>query len=198
MYTVLRVAEGGRVPLFDAHVRRLGAASRGALRSFTHTAPPGVYRALWSGVTLTTEPRPSSRLVEGMPTRFATSPFAQRRGRFAKPPPPSLYDSVRVPGTSTLLTSNDGRELYESCSASVLSWDGEELVLAPLDAPGVASLAEEAVVRALPHHRERLLVVDDAPLLLINAVAGTCSIAVPGRRTFPPDVRARIDAVLNR
>lgn len=197
MYTVIGITSAG-VPLFDKHVRRLGLSSRPALLRFVSGATPGVYRVTWTGAELLTEARGASRLVEGMPTRTLVSPYAALRGRFAKPAPPNRYESVRIPGVATLLTSEDGAQLYESCSAAVLAWDGAQLVLPPLEAPGVKSLAEEAVVEALPHRRAELLTASDWPLLLINAVAGACTIVVPGRGTFPAEQREKIASVLAR
>lgn len=195
-YTALKVNPGGRVPLFEGHVSRLGPESRAPLRTFAAQATPGVYRVLWDGAHLTATLRPPTKLVEGMPTRFVISPFAGQRGRFAKPAPPSSYDAVRQPGVSTLLTDGAGEEVYEACVASVVAWDGASLVLPPLDAPAVASVAESEVAARLPHRRARILVAGTWPLLLINAVAGSCAVAVPGRGAFPAEVRQRLDAVL--
>lgn len=195
-YTALRVTEAGRVPLFEGHVRRLGEGSRPALLQFAAAAAPGVYRVTWDGVRLHAELRPPSRLVEGMPSRFVVSPFEGQRGRFAKPAPPSPYDGVRMAGVASLLTDAAGVEIYESCVASVLAWDGASLVLAPPEVPAVASVAEAEVVSLFPHRRARILVAGDWPLLLINAVAGTCAVNVAGRAAFPAEVRARLDATL--
>lgn len=194
MYTVLRIDDGG-VRLLERHARRLGVRA-GALADWSRGVEPGVYRVTWDGDALASERRPASRLVEGMPTRVVVSPFAGTTGRFPKPAPPSPYDAVRVPGVATLLSSADGVELYESCAASLVSWDGARLVLAPVEAPGVASVAEAAVAEALPHVRARLLVQGDAPLMLINAVAGCVAVDVPGRRAFPRDVRDEVERVL--
>lgn len=195
MYSVLRVDESGHVPLLERHARRLGVGA-GVLRDALRA--PGVFRVTWNGAELVTEQRPGSRLVDDMPARFVVSPYAQRVGRFAKPAPPSAYDGVRVNGVSTLLTSGDGRELYESCSASLVAWDGSSIVVVPLEAPGVASVAEDAVVDALPHRRGVIEVGGDWPLLLINAVASTCAIAVGGRAAFPSEVRRQIHDMLQR
>lgn len=195
-YTVLRVTPAGAVPLFDAHVGRLGEASREALLRFKASAGPGLYRVTFDGAQLLTAARPASRLVEGMPSRFAVSPFAAQQGRFPKPSPPSRYDEVRVEGVATLLTDAKGELLFESCAAALVAWDGARLVLPPLDAPGVASLAEARVAELLPHRRAPLQVRAAWPLLLINAAAGSCEVSVPGREPFPPDVRAPIDAAL--
>lgn len=196
-YTVLRVTQASEVPLFEGHVRRLGEESRRALRHFAAQVSTGVYRVTWDGVQLTTSQRPASRLVEGMPTRFVVSPFAGQRGRLAKSAPPTLYDSVRREGVSSLLTDAAGEELYEACVASLVAWDGTSLVLPPEDVPAVASLAEAEVAGRLPHRRAKLLVANEWPLLLINAVVGTCAVNVAGRATFPPEVRARLDALLS-
>ena len=177
-YTVLRVTKASGVPLFEGHVRRLGASSRGALRQFASQAAAGIYRVTWDGTQLSTLQRPASRLVEGMPTRLVVSPFADQRGRFAKPPPPNPYDAVRVEGVSSLLTDVAGEQLYEACVASIVGWDGARLVLPPQEVPAVASLAEAEVAAKLAPRRARLLVASDWPLLLINAVAGTCAVQV--------------------
>lgn len=196
-FTSLLVTAERRVPLFEGHVRRLGEASRAPMRAFLAAASPGVYRVTWDGATLTPTPRGPSRLQEGMPTRLAVSPFAGTRGRFPKPLPPSPYEAVRVPGVATLLTDAAGRELYESCVASLVAWDGAQLVLVPEEAPGVASLAEAAVAEGLPHRRAPLLVASGWPLLLINAVRGTCGVQLAGRAPFPAEVRAELDALLS-
>ncbi len=197
-YTVLRVTKASGVPLFEGHVRRLGESSRGALRHFASETAAGIYRVTWDGKQLTTLLRPASRLVEGMSTRFVVSPFADQRGRFAKPSPPNLYDAVRIDGVSSLLTDRAGEELYEACVASIVAWDGKSLVLPPEEVPAVASLAEAEVAAKLPVRRARLMIAGDWPLLLINAVAGTCQVQVPGRADFPRGVRGQVDAVFNR
>ena len=197
-YTALRVTEANSIPLFEGHVRRLGEASRGALRHFSSHASAGVYRVTWDGSQLTTTQRPASRLVEGMPTRVLVSPFAGRHGRFPKPLPPSPYEGVRVAGIATLLTDAAGEEFYETCVASLVAWDGTTLVLPPEEVPAVDSLAEAAVAAHAEFRRAPLRVEGDWPLLLINAVAGTCAVNVPGRRAFPKDVRARLDAILTK
>ncbi|MDP1822269.1 MAG: hypothetical protein Q8L48_03475 [Archangium sp.] len=196
-YTVLRVTEASGVPLFEGHVGRLGESSRGALRHFASQAMPGVYRVTWDGLQLTTSQRPGSRLTEGMPTRFVVSPFAGQKGRFAKPAPPTPYDPVRLAGIATLLTDTTGTEIYEACVASVIAWDGESLVLPPEEVPAVASLAEAEIAARFPHRRARVLVASDWPLLLINAVVGTCALHVEGRAAFPTEVRAKLDAQLS-
>lgn len=195
-YTVLRVTKSSAVPLFEGHVRRLGEESRGPLRHFASQAQAGVYQVTWSGGQLLTTSRPPSRLVEGMPTRLVVSPFAGQRGRFAKPAPPSAYDNVRVAGVASLLTDANGEEIYEGCVASVVAWDGAGLVLPVEEAPAVASVAEAEVAQRLAARRARIFVASEWPLLLINAVVGTCAVKVAGRANFPAEARARVDAVL--
>ncbi|MFO0599980.1 MAG: hypothetical protein U0228_32015 [Myxococcaceae bacterium] len=195
-YTVLRLTEASAIPLFEQHVRRLGEPVRAELRAFASKAGAGVYRLWWDGRQLETLRLPGTALREGMPTRFAISPFAARHGRFSKPAPPSDYDSVRLDGVATLLTDLTGAVLLESCRASLLAWDGAGLVLPPEDQPAVASVSELEVARKFPHRRAVLPVKSDWPLLLLNAVEGTCGITVEGRAAFPADVRAQLDAVL--
>lgn len=177
-------------------MRRLGEQSRAALQEFASLASPGVYRATWRNQGLVTELRGPSRLLEGMPSRFVVSVCAGRRGRFPKPPPPSPYDAVRLEGISSLLTDAAGEELFEACCAALVAWDGRSLVLPPLEAPAVASLAEAQVASHLPHRRARLQVRADWPLLLINSVVGTCGVSAPHRAPFPGEVRAQLEAVL--
>lgn len=195
-YTALRVLEPGRVRLLDGHARRLGSGSREALVHFAATAQPGVYRVLWDGARLGATLRGPSRLVEGMRTRLAVSPFAGQQGRFPKPGPPSPYDAVRVEGVATLLTDAAGEELYESCAASLVAWDGRGFVITPEASPAVASVAEAEVLRALEVRRARLAVQGGWPLVLINAVAGVVGVQVPGRAAFPAEARAQLEAVL--
>ncbi|MDP1918405.1 MAG: hypothetical protein Q8L14_19315 [Myxococcales bacterium] len=198
-YTVLRVAEDFTIPLMHRHAERLGEGAFAALTHFVSlVVDPGVYRVTWDGRQLSTLRRPASRLSEGMPTRRMVSPMAAQRGRFPKPAPPSPYDGVRLDGVSTLLTNGAGDELYESCSATLVAWDGEGLVLPPEDAPAVASVAEAAIAANEPVRRRPLAADGTWPLLLVNAVAGTCAIDVPGRGIFPADVRARLTALLAR
>lgn len=198
-YTVLRLTEQNAIPLLQRHAARLGGEALGALNHFRSLAPaPGIFRVSWDGQHLTTLHLPKSRLSEGMPVRALPSPFAGRQARFAKPAPPNPYDAVRMDGVATLLTSLDGTELYESCSATVVVWDGTSVVLPPLEAPAVASLAEAAIEAHEPIVRRPVPAAGDWPLLLVNAVVRTCAPSVPGRRPFPPEVRARLDALLSR
>ncbi|MDX2015810.1 MAG: hypothetical protein SFW67_36790 [Myxococcaceae bacterium] len=194
-YTVFRVLDGARLPLRRLHAERLGPGADDALVAFARTASPGLYRATWSGSALTATPRGPSRLREGQPSRFVPSPFVGTVGRFAKPAPPSPYDAVRLDGVVSLLTSADGQELYEACVAGLVAWDGG-FVLPPENAPAVASVAERAIVEHLAPRRAVLRVEAEWPLLLVNAAVGTCAPVISGRRPFPADARARLDALL--
>jgi hypothetical protein len=195
-FTALRVLDDRRVLLLEGHARRLGEGSREALLDFASTAAPGVYRANWDGARLVTEVRGPSRLSEGMPSRFVVSPFAEQRGRFPKPGPPSPYDSVRLGGVATLLTDARAEEIFEESASAVVAWDGASLVITPESSPAVASVAEDAVLRALAVKRARILVASDWPLVVINAVAGVVGISVERRGAFPAEARSRVAAVL--
>ncbi len=192
-YTLLRVTDRG-VVLHDYHARRFedGAGFAREVRELL----PGVW-AVREG-PLRVEPRPSSRLADGMPVQIRVSPMAGRQGLFPKPPSPNLYDVVRTSGVATLLTSADGSEILEACSAAVLGWNGARFVVVPYDRPRVWSTAETAVREHLAIVERPLLISDDLPLLLVNAVKGTCTVPLPGRPSFPEDVRAEVDRLFER
>ncbi len=198
-YTTLRVTGAG-VVLHDFHVDRLapeGAAGRAAFARFAREARPGIYAVTVTGGELRAERRAGSRLADGLPVRFAVSPFAAGRGGFPKPAPPSPYDGMRRPGVATLLTSSDGDEIYESCVAAVLGWDGARFVCAPDDRPRVASVAEAAVRSALPSVPAPLRAGDRLPLVLLNAVAGPCTVRT-GRPPAPGVALALLAGLLER
>ena len=198
-YTTLRVTEAG-VVLYDLHVERLapeGAAGLAAFARFAREATPGIYGVALAGDELRAGRRSGSQLVEGMPVRLAVSPFASQRGAFRKPGPPSAYDGVRLPGVATLLTSSDGSEIFESCVAAVLGWDGTHFVGVPEDRPRVASVAEAAVRATLPFVRAPLRTGDRLPLILLNAVAGPCIVST-GRPPVPADAVMLLSQVLQR
>jgi hypothetical protein len=198
-YTTLRVTVAG-VVLHDFHVERLapeGPAGLAAFARFARDATPGAYGVVVAGDELRAERRAGSSLVEGMPVRFAVSPFTERRGAFPKPAPPSAYDDVRCPGIATLLTSADGNEIYESCVAAVLGWDGTRFVCVPEDRPRVASVAEAAVRAMLPFVRAPLRTDDRLPLILLNAVAGPCVVGT-GRPPVPADAVMLLTQVMLR
>lgn len=193
-YTLLRV-DGTGVVLADYHARRFGAALD-AFWAFAATAGPGVWALELRAGGLVSEPRPGSRLHDGMTIRVRTSPLGPGETRLAKPAPPSRYDAARCAGVATLLTSPDGAELWEACSAAVLGWDGDRIVCAPLDRPRVLSTTEAAVREHLPFGEAPLAAASPMPLLLVNAVKGTCMVDLPGRAPFPAAARAQIDQLL--
>jgi hypothetical protein len=195
--TTLQVTAGG-IPLRDLHLERLGNplhAGREAFERFAALAVPGVYRLVLDGETLQVTPRGPSSLSDGTPVRFRPSPCAAMVGRFPKPLSPGPYDEVRTRGVATLLTTRDGAELLESCTAALLGWDGAAFVHPPDDRPRVWSTAEEAVRRHLPVRAAPLGALDRLPLLLVNAVAGPCPVALPDRPPVPAEPIARIHAL---
>jgi hypothetical protein len=196
-YTTLRVSEAG-VVLYAGHVERLRPEGPGALAAFdrfAREARPGVYAVTAEGAALRVERRAGSALTDGMPVRFAVSPVAGKRGVFPKPAPPSPYDAVRAPGVATLLTSPDGAEIYESCIAAAVGWDGARFVCVPEDRPRVDAIAEAAVRAAAPCARAPIFVRGDLPLVLLNAVAGPWAVAA-GRPPFPPAALALLREIL--
>jgi hypothetical protein len=198
-YTTLRVTGAG-VVLHDFHVKRLapeGPAGLAAFACFAREATPGVYGVAVAGGELRAEGRTGSSLAEGMPVRLVVSPFAAQRGAFPKPGPPSAYDGVRLPGLATLLTSADGGEIYESCVAAVLGWDGARFVGVPEDRPRVASVTEAAVLAMLPFVRSPLYTDDRLPLVLLNAVAGPCTVDT-GRPPAPAGAVMLLTQVMQR
>jgi len=202
-YTLLRVTERG-VVLWDYHARRLALPLESpeweAFARFGREAAVGVWAVHAApGQGVRAEARSGSQLWDGMPARCVASPAADLPGPFPKPASPSLYDAVRLGGTATLLTSPDGSEIYEACRAAVVGWDGEGPVCVPRDRPRVWSTAETAIREHLPM-REAPIVPGGMPILLVNAVKGTCELAgargpsAPmGARRFPPAIRQEIE-----
>lgn len=172
-YTALRVTESG-VVLFDAHRRRLGPAYAAAFDAFAAEAAPGIYGLRGTDGRLEATRRERSRLFEGIPVRFLPSPIAERVGPQVKTPSPSPWDAVRQDGVATLLTSPDGAELYESCTAGVLAWDGGTLVAPPDEAPRIASVTEAFLLGRHAHRRTPIRRDAGWALVLVNAVAGAC------------------------
>lgn len=197
-YTLLRVTEEG-VVLREQHRRRLAAfegATRETFDRFCASAAPGVFALrLEDDGRLLVEARSGSRLFDGMPARLAVSPFASGRGAFAKPASPCAYDEVRLAGVSTLLTSADGREILESCSAAVLGWEGQGWICVPADRPRVWSTAEAAIRARVAVREAPLLVRDALPIVLVNAVKGVCRVAL-ARSAVPEEAIAALDAAL--
>lgn len=198
-YTLLKLVRNG-VVLSAYHFRRLelelGSPASEAFARFARQAEPGLWAVEVGQARLRAEPRARSRLVDGMPTRFAVSPVAGRRGTLPKPGPGGAYDAVRAPQVATLLTGADGKEIFEACSAAVVGWDGRRLVCVPAESPRVWSCAEQAIREHLEHRERPLRADSDEPLLLVNAVKGTCEVAAPGRAAFPAAARASVDALL--
>lgn len=194
-FTTLRLTAASAIPLFDGHVRRLGEDARGALQHFASLAAEGIYRVWWDGRQLTTQLRGPSRLKDGVGVRRVVSPVAAAHGRFPKPAAPCVYDLVRGGDEVSLLTDARGEVLFEADSAALVAWDGAELVLSPDEVPAVASVSEAEVALRLPHRRALITVSAGWPLLLINAVVGSCAPAGCGE--FPVEWRRRIDEVLH-
>ncbi len=187
-YTALRVDPDG-VVLFEHHLARFrecGPAVRDGFLAFARSAKPGVWTLRAVGPRLVATPRDPSLLFDAMPIRTQVSPFAGARGRLAKPPSPCPYDSVRTPGVATLLSSADGSELYEACSAALVGWDGAALVIPPDDRPRVASTAEAALCLGRTI-RAPLRADSSMPVAMVNAIKGLCLPSVPGRERFPPE-----------
>ena len=191
-YTTLKVAEAG-VLLFEAHRARLGPAVQAAFDAFAAAATPGVYVLRAEGTGLAVTPRGPSRLFDGIPLRWLPSPLAPGLGPQPKAPSPGPYDAVRTPGVATLLTDPSGVELWESCTASVLAWDGARLVAVPPTVTRVDSTAEGEVRRRLPVRRAPVRVDAGWPLLLLNAVVGSCA---PRGPDFPAQVRRAVEEAL--
>ena len=198
-YTTLLVTGGG-IRLRALHRARLapeGAAVLRAFDAFAAAAAPGVYGLTARDGVLQVAPRPPTTLADGIPTRFAVSPVADRNGPFPKPPSPCPYDAVRLPGVATLLTDPAGTEVWESCRAAVLAWD-DGWVAPPGDRPRVLSVAVQAVRDGLPVRQAPLAVASRAPLVLLNAVAGAVVPDVPGRVLPPAEALAALRAALDR
>ena len=197
-YTLLRVIEAG-VVLFEQHRRRFeqsGARAVSAFESFAAAASPGIYALQWTNDRLAVVMRVRSRLRDGMPVRFMRTPLGTADLHQRKTPPPHSYDGVRAEGVVSLLTSPDGREVYEACSAAVVSWRDGQFILAPSDRPRVWSTTEAWLGEATSCTEAPILVEDDAPLALINAVAGICLVSVPRRKSMPELPREIIRSLL--
>lgn len=196
-FTTLRVVDAG-ITLYAWHESRFAGdpEALAAFHAFASVAQPGIWALRFTEGSLVVERRAGSRLVDGQPVRFAVSPFAERSGSFAKPSPPNRYDEVRAPGVATLLTSSDGREIFESCVASVVAWDGTGLVTVPEDRPRVASCAERFLRRSFPVRSAPLLAEEPLPLLLVNAVR-TAAPFVPGRPEFPLHMRQALESSID-
>lgn len=194
-YTALRVTEAG-VVLFDAHRSRLGPAYSAAFDDFAARAEPGIYGLRGVEGRLEVTRRDRSRLWAGIPVRLLASPIATRAGAQVKTPSPSPWDSVRQDGVATLLTNLERTEIYESCAAAVLGWDGRVLIATPDASPRVASITEPYLLARHAHRRAPILVGARWPLVLVNAVAGACAPGWSEAPPFPADVLAELNATL--
>lgn len=195
IWTAVKVVTSG-VVLFEEHLRRLspaGPAVFDQFRAFARDASPGAWILRVVGDELEAESFTSS-MRDAAPVRTCVSPFADRTGAFPKPARPSAYHSLRQPGVVTLLTSTDGEELFETCTASLVSWDGSRLILVPDDRPRVDATSERFLARTFDVVR-RPIRADGQPLLAVNAVKGTCTLATD-RTPFPADVLQAIDQAL--
>ena len=191
-YTVLRIGEAG-VVLFDGHRSQSPGPAPRRRRRFCDSRPtrsrvstPSLFATALSTCRRGRAPRSST----GCRFIFLPSPAACAAHPLHKSPPPNGYSAVRLPGVATLLTSEDGGEIYKSCAAAVVAWDGE-LLAPPPDRPRLWSTAMEAVARLLPVRSAPLRVDSAQPLALLNAVAGVVLPEVPGREPFPEPIRQR-------
>ncbi|MEW5743399.1 MAG: hypothetical protein AB1938_31100 [Myxococcota bacterium] len=193
-YTALKVSEAG-VVLFDAHRRRLGVAWERAFDEFAARAEPGIYGLKGVDGQLEVTRRDRSRLWSGIPVRYLPSPVVGRLGPQEKTPSPSAWDGVRQEGVATLLTSADGEELYESCAAAVLAWDGRELVATPEASPRVASITEPFLLARHAHRRAAIRRRDGWAVVLVNAVAGACVPKMDGAE-FPAGLLEELNQLI--
>ncbi len=186
-FTTLKINDNG-VLLYSQHEQRFRIAGNDALkayRQFAAEAAQGVYNLVWDGKNVLVKVRDESTLFDGMPVRYMISPIAHLKNRIDKPMPPSIYSSFVELAISTLLTSSDGKEIYESCRASVIAWNGKNIIRVPDNRPAVKSTME-MFLKEMPNVIEEPILKDsDYPIALVNAVKCTCTISVEGRKEFP-------------
>jgi hypothetical protein len=196
-FTTLRVNENG-VLLYSQHEQRFRNAGEDAVRAyrqFAADATQGVYNLFWDGKILLVKERGESTLFDGMPVRFMVSPIANLKNRIDKPMPPSIYSNFVETNISTLLTSADGKEIFESCRASVIAWNGKNIIRVPDDRPAVRSTMER-LLKEMPGVIEEPILKDSAyPIALVNAVKCTCTLTIEGRNEFPVEELERIREV---
>jgi len=199
-YTLLKLTERG-VVLWRYHALRLGVVPGSTTVSDLAARARAAETGVWA---VEVEPhgpprwqrREGSSLRDGMPVRLAPTPLVGVSGAVPKSAPPGPYHALRRPGTVTLVTTLDGTEIVEACRAAVIGWDGSRIVCVPEDRPRVWSTAEAAVRGGLIVRVAPLAVRSAMPLLLINAVKGTCAIDLPGRADFPVAVRRNVERLL--
>lgn len=195
-YTVLRVVDAG-IPLYDEHERRFlrsGPAAASAFQAFATRATTGIYRLTWTHGHLDVERRETVSLFDGIPVRYVPSPLRAAAGLVGKTPAPNEYAPLRIPGIATLLTSPDGEEIYESCTASVVEWD-DGFIAPPNDRPRLLSTTLSALMNALPMRTAAIQRGSALPLALINAVTGLVAPEVRGRSPLPAQARVEFDRV---
>jgi hypothetical protein len=102
---------------------------------------------------------------------------------------PSAWSNVRIPNIATLLSSRDGAEIFESCSASLLCFDGDLLISAPETRPRIRSTAEYAIRNELPSVERPIFTSDMLPMVLVNAVAG---VVIPQQSNPPRQTQVEV------
>ena len=193
-FTSLKINDEG-VLLFALHEQRFrnaGEEAVSAYHQFAAIAEPGTYALKWDNNTMIVAPRGESLLFDGMPVRYRVSPLVDIKNRISKTAQPNIYTNLREPGITTLLTSADGTEIYESCMASVIAWNGKQIVMVPADRPGVRSTMEELLKQMPGVVEEPILVASDYPIALVNAVKCTCTLYIEGREPFPVEQLEKI------
>jgi hypothetical protein len=168
-YTTLRVTDSG-VVLFEAHRARLH--NHRDFDRFAAQARPGNYMLQVTNNVLHVTPFGISRLFDGIPCRCVASPVAHLLGLQVKTASPSAWSSIRISNMATLLSSRDGTEIFESCSASLLCFDGDLLISVPETRPRIRSTAEHAIKNELPFAERPIFTSGMLPFVLVNAVAG--------------------------
>jgi hypothetical protein len=190
------------VVLYDYHLWRFKSEApevRQAFQKFCLQALPGIYRATVKENQIEIVSRSPSLLFDGMPVRYRVSPFwGKSTGWFPKPSSPCPYDEMRVSGVATFLTCSEGKEIWESCSASLVGWEKDCYILAPEKLPRVASVSEQAIRDNLLWREAIMGVEETIPLALINAVKGICVPHSARRGSFPAKAKAKIEDLFVR
>lgn len=196
-FTTLKINDNG-VLLYSLHEERFRKAGNEAVqayRKFATNAVPGVYNLYWDGKHLLVKTREGSSLFDGMPVRYRVSPIANMKNRIDKPMPPSIYTGLVELNISTLLTSADGKEIFESCRASVVAWNGKNIIRVPDDRPAVMSTMEQLLSKVTNVMEEPIVADSDYPIALVNAVKCICTVSMEGRNEFPAEQVRRIQEI---